>query len=63
MAAGAVILFSRKLQSISLEEMQTMVFCSIVAFQWFNALNSRWLLIGLALAIVLKMLVVYVPLL
>jgi hypothetical protein len=41
MAAGAVILFSLKLQSISLEETRTMVFCTIVAFQWFNALNRR----------------------
>jgi len=76
MSAGTVALFSRQLQSISLEEVRTMAFCTMVAFQWFNALNARstqlsifklgffsnrWLLIGLPVAVILQILVVYTP--
>jgi Ca2+-transporting ATPase len=76
MAGGTVILFSRQLQSISLEQAQTIAFCTIVSFQWFNALNARfthrslfevgffnnrWLLVGLSVAILLQILVVYAP--
>jgi Ca2+-transporting ATPase len=76
MAAGTVVLFSQQLKSLSLEQAQTMAFCSIVAFQWFNALNARsshlsvfrigpfsnrWLLIGLPVAFALQIMVIYVP--
>lgn len=76
MAIGTVILFSQQLKSLSLEQAQTMAFCSIVASQWFNALNARsshlsvfkvglfsnrWLLIGLLIAVVLQIMVIYIP--
>jgi Ca2+-transporting ATPase len=59
-----------------LEEAQTMAFCTLVAFQWFSALNARseehtvlklgffrnrYLLICIALAVALQMAVVYTP--
>jgi P-type Ca2+ transporter type 2C len=76
MAGGTVGLFYWQLQTASLETAQTMAFCTIVGFQWFNALNSRsthqsvfkigffsnrWLMIGLPVGIALQLLVIYVP--
>jgi Ca2+-transporting ATPase len=78
MAAGTVILFYWQLQTVNLDTARTMAFCTIVAFQWFNALNARsthlsvfklgfftnrWLMIGIPAGIALQLLVIYVPLL
>ena len=76
MGAGTVGLFYWQLQTATLEYAQTTAFCTIVGFQWFNALNSRsthlsiiklgvfsnrWLMVGLPVGIALQILVVYVP--
>jgi P-type Ca2+ transporter type 2C len=78
MAGGTVGLFYWQLQTVSLEIARTMAFCTIVGFQWFNALNSRsthlsvfklgffsnrWLMIGIPAGIALQFLVIYTPLL
>jgi P-type Ca2+ transporter type 2C len=78
MAGGTVGLFYWQLQTVSLETARTMAFCTIVGFQWFNALNSRsnhrsvfklgffsnrWLMIGIPVGIALQLLVIYTPLL
>jgi P-type Ca2+ transporter type 2C len=76
MAGGTVGLFYWELQTSGLDQARTIAFCTIVSFQWFNALNSRsshqsvfkigflsnrWLMIGLPVAIVLQLLVIYAP--
>jgi Ca2+-transporting ATPase len=76
MAVGTVALFYWELQASSLDHARTIAFCTIVGFQWFNALNSRsshqsvfkigffsnrWLMIGLPIAIALQLLVIYTP--
>jgi len=77
MAAGTFLLFKWELPRVGLDEARTIAFCALVAFQWFNALNARsdyqslfslglfsnrWLLGGIALAVVLQLMIVYVPL-
>ena len=76
MAIGTFVLFSRQLPSLGLEQARTIAFCTLVAFQWFNAFNARsdrlsifklgfwsnrWLLFGLSIGIVLQIMVVYAP--
>ncbi len=76
MGGGTVGLFYWQLQTVTLEYAQTMAFCTIVGFQWFNALNSRsthlsifklgllsnrWLIVGLPVGIALQILVIYAP--
>jgi P-type Ca2+ transporter type 2C len=76
MAGGTVGLFYWELHTSGLDQARTIAFCTIVSFQWFNALNSRsshqsvfkigflsnrWLMIGLPVAVVLQLLVVYAP--
>ncbi|MFC1964007.1 cation-translocating P-type ATPase [Chloroflexota bacterium] len=76
MAIGTFILFSRQLPSLGLEQARSVAFCTLVAFQWFNAFNARsdrlsifklgfwsnrWLLVGLSIGIVLQIMVVYAP--
>jgi P-type Ca2+ transporter type 2C len=76
MAGGTVGLFYWELQTSGLDQARTTAFCTIVGFQWFNALNSRsthfsvfkigffsnrWLMIGIPAAIVLQLLVIYTP--
>jgi Ca2+-transporting ATPase len=76
MAAGTFLLFKWELPRVGLDEARTIAFCVLVAFQWFNALNARsdnqslfslglfsnrWLLGGIALAFLLQLTIVYVP--
>jgi len=76
MAVSTAILFSRQLPSLGLEQARTIAFCTLVAFQWFNALNARsdrlslfklglwsnrWLLAGLSIGVALQIMVIYVP--
>jgi P-type Ca2+ transporter type 2C len=76
MAFGTFFLFKWELPRVGLEEARTIAFCILVAFQWFNALNARsdqtslfklrlfsnhWLIGGIGLAILLQMMIVYVP--
>jgi Ca2+-transporting ATPase len=77
MAAGTFLLFKWELPRVGLEEARTIAFCALVAFQWVNALNARsdqqsfftlglftnrWLLGGIGLAVLLQLIIVYVPL-
>jgi magnesium-transporting ATPase (P-type) len=70
-------LFKWGLPRVGLDEARTIAFCALVAFQWFNALNARsdqqsfyslgffsnrWLFGGITLAVVLQLMIVYVPL-
>jgi P-type Ca2+ transporter type 2C len=76
MAGGTVGLFHWQLQTSGLDQARTIAFCTVVSFQWFNALNSRsthlsvfkigffsnrWLMAGLPIAIALQLLVIYTP--
>jgi P-type Ca2+ transporter type 2C len=76
MAGGTVGLFYWELQASGLDQARSMAFCTIVGFQWFNALNSRsthlsvfkigffsnrWLMIGIPVAIALQLVVIYTP--
>lgn len=77
MSLGTFFIFQWELPRVGLEEARTIAFCILVAFQWFNALNSRsdqqslfklglfsnrWLIGGIGLAILLQLTVIYVPL-
>jgi Ca2+-transporting ATPase len=76
MAMGTFLLFRWELPRVGLEEARTIAFCTLVAFQWFNALNARsdqesifklgffgnrLLLGGIGLAILLQLMVIYAP--
>ncbi|MBI2868540.1 MAG: HAD-IC family P-type ATPase [Chloroflexi bacterium] len=76
MAAGTFFIFVWELPRVGLEEARTIAFTLLVAFQWFNAFNARsdqqsflklglmsnrLLLAGIGLAVVLQLLVIYVP--
>lgn len=76
MSLGTFFLFKWELPRVRLEEARTIAFCVLVAFQWVNALNSRsdqqsifklglfsnrWLIGGIGLAILLQLMVVYLP--
>jgi len=76
MALGTLLAFKWELARVGLEEARTIAFCILVAFQWFNALNARsdreslfklgllgnrWLLVGIAGAILLQAAIIYLP--
>jgi len=76
MAIGTYILFSQQLPSLGLDHARSIAFCTLVAFQWFNAFNARsdrlsifklgfwsnrWLLVGLSIGIILQIMVIYAP--
>ncbi len=76
MGAGAFLIFRWAEPRMSLEEARTITFCTIVAFEWFRALNARsdehtifrlgifrnrWLLMAIAGAIALQLIAVYAP--
>jgi len=76
MSLGTFFQFRWELPRVGLEEARTIAFCTLVAFQWFNALNARsdqqslfklglfsnrLLLGGIGLAILLQLMVIYVP--
>ena len=78
MAGGTILVFWWELSRDGLERARTVAFCLLVTFQWFNALNARseerslfqlgwlgnrWLLGGIAVAILLQAAVVYMPVL
>jgi len=76
MGIGVFLIFSWAQPRMSLEEARTIAFCSMVAFQWFNAFNARsdestvfrlgilrnrWLIMSILVAIILQLAVIYVP--
>jgi len=76
MGAGIFLIFNWALPRVGLEEARTLVFCSLVAFEWFRAFNARsdeytifrlgvfrnrWLVISISAAIILQLAIVYVP--
>lgn len=77
MALGTFIVFKWALAKVGLEEARTIAFSALVALQWFSVLNARsdqhslfklglfsnrWLIAVIGVAILLQMMVVYVPL-
>ncbi|MDH7499918.1 MAG: cation transporting ATPase C-terminal domain-containing protein, partial [candidate division NC10 bacterium] len=78
MALGTFFVFQWELPRVGLKEARTIAFCVLVAFQWFNALNARsdqqslfklglfsnrWLLGGIVFAILLQLIIIYLPIL
>ncbi len=76
MAVGTLALFWLRTETASLAQARTVAFTSMVAFEWFQALNARserlsvfqigllsnrWLLLGIGVAVVLQVLVVSTP--
>lgn len=76
MGIGTLFLFWWKRDG-DLAQAQTIAFTAMVVFQWFQALNARsqrmsvfsigffsnrWLLVGVAVAVLLQLLVIYSPL-
>jgi len=76
MSMGTFFLFRWELPRVGLDEARTIAFCTLVAFQWFNALNARsdeqslfklgllgnrLLLGGIGLAILLQIMIIYAP--
>ncbi|MFC1916475.1 cation-translocating P-type ATPase, partial [Chloroflexota bacterium] len=76
MGISVFFIFSWAQSRMSLEEARTIAFCSMVAFQWFNAFNARsdeysvfklgvlrnrWLFISISVAVILQLAVIYVP--
>lgn len=74
MSMGAFFIFRWELPRVGLAEARTITFATLVAFQWFNALNARsdqqslfrlglfgnrLLIGGIGLAILLQMMVIY----
>lgn len=77
MALGTFLVFKWELTRVGLEEARTIAFSALVAFQWFSVLNARsdqqslfklglfsnrWLLAVIGVAILLQMMVIYIPL-
>ncbi len=75
-STGTLGLFYIRQQDASLHHAQTLAFTTLAAFQWFLAFNSRsrylsifkigvfsnrWLLVGVAVAVLLQLGVVYTP--
>ena len=73
---GALLVFVWTLRNYEIHEARTMTFCSIVAFEWFLALNARsdrrtvfqlglfgnpWLWVALGAGFVLQGMVIYTP--
>jgi len=76
MGVGIFLVFNWAQQRVSLEEARTIVFASMVVFEWFRAFNARsdehtvfslgvfrnrWLIIFVSIAILLQIAVIYVP--
>jgi Ca2+-transporting ATPase len=76
MSLGIFFIFNWAESRYSIEEARTLAFCSMVTFSWLRVLNARsdrhtifklgilknkWLLIGIATAILLQMVIIYVP--
>jgi Ca2+-transporting ATPase len=76
MSIGVLLIFNWAQARVDIEEARTIVFCSIVAFEWFKAFNARsdeytifklgvfrnrWLIIAISVAIALQIAVIYVP--
>ncbi len=76
MSGGIFLIFNWAQARVSLEEARTIVFCSMVAFEWFRAFNARsdeytvfklgvfrnrWLVRSISVAIMLQLAVIYVP--
>jgi Ca2+-transporting ATPase len=76
MGVGIFLIFNWAQARMSLEEARTIAFCSMVAFEWFRAFNARsdehtifrlgvfrnrWLLLSIWIAIMLQLVVIYVP--
>jgi Ca2+-transporting ATPase len=76
MSIGTFFVFKWELPRVGLEEARTIAFSTLVAFQWFNALNARsdqqslfklglrgnrLLLGGIGLAVILQAIVIYIP--
>jgi Ca2+-transporting ATPase len=76
MGVGIFLVFNWAQQRVSLEEARTIVFASMVVFEWFRAFNARsdehtvfslgvfrnrWLVIFVSIAILLQIAVIYVP--
>ena len=76
MAVGAFLIFRWAQASLSLEEARTIVFCTVVAFEWFKAFlvrsdehtafklgifRNRWLVLAISIAIMLQLAVIYAP--
>jgi Ca2+-transporting ATPase len=74
LGTGVYMVFNWATPRMSLEEARTIAFCSLVAFEWFRALNARsdehsifklglfsnrWLIIAIAGAVSLQMAVIY----
>jgi Ca2+-transporting ATPase len=76
MGVGIFLIFNWAQQRASLEEARTIIFASMVIFEWFRAFNARsdehtvfklgllrnrWLIISVSIAILLQLAVIYVP--
>jgi Ca2+-transporting ATPase len=76
MALGVFFVFRWQLPEVGLDKARTIAFSILVAAQWFNALNARseqrslfrvgllknrWLLGGIALAVLVQLAVIYLP--
>jgi Ca2+-transporting ATPase len=78
MGAGVFLIFNWALPRMGLEEAQSMAFCSMVVFQWFQAINARsdelsvfklglfrnrMLIYSLCISVLLQLAVIYIPVL
>ncbi|MHB9131828.1 MAG: cation-translocating P-type ATPase [Armatimonadota bacterium] len=76
MALGTLLLFTYELGNRDFAHAQTVAFCTLVAFQWFQAFNARshrsslftigiftnrWLIASIFIAVLLQLLVIYWP--
>jgi len=76
MSAGVFLIFNWAQTRVSLDEARTLVFCSVVIFEWFKAFTARsdeyniiklgvfrnrWLVMSIGVAIMLQLAVIYVP--
>ncbi|MFC1979232.1 cation transporting ATPase C-terminal domain-containing protein, partial [Chloroflexota bacterium] len=76
MSLGVFFIFNWAQARYGIDEARTLAFCAIVTFSWLRVLNARsdehtifklgifknrWLLIGITTAILLQMIVIYVP--
>ncbi|OGN97565.1 MAG: hypothetical protein A2Z77_05645 [Chloroflexi bacterium RBG_13_51_36] len=76
LSIGTLLTFRWELSRVGLDEARTIAFCTLVAFQWFNALNARsdqqslfklgvfsnrLLLAAIGLAVLLQLMVIYAP--
>jgi Ca2+-transporting ATPase len=76
MSTGIVLIFNWALPRMSLDEARTLIFCTMVTFEWCRALNARsdehtvfklgflrnrWLMASISVAVLLQIAVVYTP--